>query len=291
MRDIGRSGVLAGLTGLCAVGACTTVPRPSVESRPIALTEECTLVEPPRPDEATHTARIAFVASGLTRDVCALRLVSLALRPRFASSQDHWTVEVVLDDSGATARPLRREEARDLLDTARTLVATEDLTLVAYVAARPGLAVLPLPWDRTYVYITQAASGPLGKESFSDAVRVDARPAESTFCDTSFSPQPITTEKPSPVVYEIGDRTARDLAERVVALGGGSAVPLERAEFEMALRTGKEHAYILSVPRTMNEPCEVQQALLDRGPWATTAPMIPLIDTRAYAIAPRDSAP
>jgi hypothetical protein len=151
--------------------------------------------------------------------------------------------------------------------------------------------VVPLPWDRTYVYVSPGPSARLGKESFTDAARLDARPAESAFCDTSSISRGPATDKPSRVVYEVGDQTARDLAERVVALSGGSAVPLERAEFEAALRTGKERAFILSVSRFTNEPCEVQQALFDRAPWAATGSIVPLIDTRAYAIAPRDSAP
>jgi hypothetical protein len=200
-------------------------------------------------------------------------------------------VQIVLDDVGATARPLDREEARDLLDTARTLVATEDLALVAYIAARPELAVVPLPWDRTYVHVAHGGSTPIGTESFADAVRVDARPVGSAPCDTVFTSHAPVGKHSSRVVYEVGDRTARDLAERVVALGGGSAVALDSTDFETALRLGNERAYVLSVPRGAGDACEVQTALRARAEWITTGSFVPLIDTRAYAIMPRDSAP
>jgi hypothetical protein len=291
MSDVGRSSVFAWFAGLCAVAACTTVSRPSVESRPAPSIEACTLVEAPRSGEPMHTARIAFIASGLTRDVCALRLVSLALRPRFSSSHAHWTMQVVLDDVGATARPLGRDEARDLLDTTRALVATEDLALVAYVAARPELAVVPLPWDRTYVHVSHGGNAPLGTESFADAVRVAARPAEWAFCDTIFTDHTPEPERSLRVVYEKGDLTARDLAERVVALRSGSAVALEHADLETALRMGNERAYILSVPRAAGHACEVQTALRARAEWIATGSFVPLVDTRAYAIMPRNAAP
>jgi hypothetical protein len=292
MRDVGRSKILLGWAGLCAMGACTTVPHPSVESRPAVSLESCALVEP-LSAEGSDTARILFTASGLTRQACALRLASIAFRPWSAPSHAHWTVHVVLDDTGATIRPLGREDARDMLDTARTLVATEDLALVAYVAARPELEVVPLPWDRTYVHLSRAASAALGAQSFSDAVRVDARPAQLSPCDTiSASSHAPATESSSRVVHEAGDRTARDLAERVVALTHASAAAaLDRAEFERALRRGNELAYILSVPRSSDDGCDVEQALRLRAEWIATGSIHPLIDTRAYAVMPRDSSP
>jgi hypothetical protein len=292
MRDVGRSKVLLGWAGLCAVGACTTVPNPSVGSEPAAPLESCVLVEPPSA-EASDAVRFRFTSSGLTRQACALRLASLALRPWSASSHAHWTVQVVLDDTGATIRSLGREDARDVLDTARTLVATEDLALVAYVAARPELEVVPLPWDRTYLHVSRAIGAALGTQSFSDAVRVDARPAQLSPCDTvTASSHAPATDPSSRVVYEAGDRTARDLAERVVALTKASAAAgLDGTEFESALRTGNELAYIVSVPRSPDAACDVERALRLRAEWIVTGSIVPLIDTRAYAVMPRDTSP
>jgi hypothetical protein len=249
----------------------------------------CALVEAPA---AADTAHVAFTASGLTREVCALRLISLTFRPWTAPSHVYWTVQVVVDDAGATARPLGREEARNLLDTGVALVATEDLALVTYVAARPEFEVVPLPWDRMYIQVSPGGIVALGAAAFSDAVRVDARPTELPSCDTIFTSNVPPTNRRSRVVYQAGDRTARDLAERVVALSGGSeAVALARADFETALRNGSDLAYILSVPRSSDDACEVQVALRARAEWIARGSFVPLIDTRAYAIIPRDSAP
>jgi hypothetical protein len=293
----GRSSVLAGWAGLCALGACATVPDPSAESRPAPPVEACALSHPPEipvAAEALDSARITFTASGITRGACALRLVSHTLRPWPTLSHAHWTVHVALDDTGATARHLGRDGARDTIDTGLAFVATEDLALVAYASARPDLEVAPLPWDRTYFRLSSSADASLGAEPLADAVGVDARPAQLASCDTGFASDPVEVVKgqSSRVVYEAGDRTARELAERFVALTSGSATAaLAPHEFDRALRTGNELAYIVSVPRGADSGCETLESLHLRAPWSMPRSIVPLIDTRAYAIVPRDSPP
>jgi hypothetical protein len=95
--------------------------------------------------------------------------------------------------------------------------------------------------------------------------------------------------------------------------GGGRADPqavgLEAKEFELALRSGKEFAYVLALPARVGLACDEVHALLQRVPWLassfpfrTTAPgrgvvedypdeqalaarILPLVETRPWLIA------
>jgi hypothetical protein len=250
------------------------------------------------PSRAGDTAAIIFRADGARalragRDACALRLVAEVLRPWPSPSSDRWTVRIALTDAGATAHRLGGESARDAIDAGLALIATEDLDLVAYAAGRPDLEVTPLPWDRTYLRLAPGgALGPLGDAVSSDAVRVDARPAETLSCDSAVPPTALggASSLSARIVYEAGDRTARELAERVVALVRGTtaaAVGLGPAELGAALRAGNELAYIVSVPRSADSGCDAFESLAQRAPWIAPHSIAPLIETRAHAIRPR----
>ncbi len=81
---------------------------------------------------------------------------------------------------------------------------------------------------------------------------------------------------------------ARGLAERIVALARDtrlSATPLAAADLSVALRSGTEVAYVLSLPRQTLTPCREAAA------WAPGARVQPLIDTRARAIVRRGAPP
>lgn len=304
----GRSGrILTWWVAFCALGACSGTPRPSAESRPAQrapAAETCTLGEAPRVpagQSAADTATIVFraeAAGALSagRNACALRLVAAALRPWPTASDDRWTVEIVVTDTGAIAHRLSSESARDAVDAGLALIATEDLDLVAYAAARPELEVTPLPWDRTYLRLAPGGIAPLGAELLADAVHVDARRAEDLFCDTIMrAPASESPRTPSArVVYEAGDRTARELAERVVALVEGTtaaAVALGPAELDAALLAGDELAYIVSVSRSADYGCDALATLARRAPWIAPHSISPLIDTRAHGIAQRAPRP
>jgi hypothetical protein len=282
---------------LCAIGACSGALRPSAESRSAAGPPACTLSE--APSHHGDTATIVFSAPDVAaprggRGDCALQLVAMALRPWPTPSDDAWVVEITLTQTGATAHRLSGERARDAVDAGLALMATEDLDLVAYAAARPELGVTPLLWDRTYLRLAPGLGSALGTELSADAVRVDARHAEALSCDTVLNPTASGSAASAHVVYQTGDRTARELAERVVAIIGGAmtaAVALEPAELDAALRAGDELAYIVSVARSADAGCDALAALARRAPWLAPHSILPLVDTRAHVIAPRAPRP
>lgn len=297
MRHVGgHIRTLACAVSLCALGACSNALRSSA-----GTAETCAFSEFPRvrsahsdSDTATIFFRVADTGASLAeRRACAVRLVALALRPWPTSSDDRWTVEITVTDTGATAHRLGTERARDVVDVGVAVMATEDPDLIAYAAARPGLEVASLPWDRTYLRLARGATPPLGGDHPADAVRVDARDAEALSCDTILPPPDSASATSSRVVYEAGDRTARELAERVVAIAGGrtTAVALGPAELDAALRGGDDLAYIVSVPRVAEDGCNALAALARRAPWLAPHSVLPLIDTRVHAIAPRPSQP
>jgi hypothetical protein len=300
-RAGGRSRLFAWWVALCALGACSGTLRLPSEPRAAqrAPAATCMLAEPP--SRAGDTAAIVFRAAGAgalwaARDACALQLVAEALRPWPTASNDRWTVRIAVTDAGATAHRLRGESARDAIDAGLALIVTEDLELVAYAAARPELEVTPLPWDRTYLRLAPGTAGPLGAEISSDAVRIDARPAEMPSCDTvlrATASEGVRAQS-ARVIYEAGDRTARELAERVVALVEGTtvaAVGLGPTQLDAALRAGDQLAYIVSVPRSADSGCDSLATLARRAPWVAPHSIIPLIDTRAHVIAPRAARP
>jgi hypothetical protein len=287
----GRSEILAWCVALSAFGACSGALRSSVESLPAptaAEAETCVLGD--APSHAADTATVIVRGAG---DGCALKLVAGALRPWPAPSDDPWAVQITLTGTGAIAHRLSGERARDAVDAGVSRIATEDLDLVAYAAARPELEVTPLPWDRTYFRLAPGAVSALGAELPADAVSVDARHAEALSCDTILKPAAAGTPTSTRVIYQIGDRTARELAERMVAIMGGTTttVALGPAKLDDALRAGDDLAYIVSVPRPVDQGCDTLAALARRAPWLAPHSILPLVDTRAHVIAPRAPPP
>ena len=276
---------------LAATAACVGALPPSLE--PPVSEARCSLVKPLT--RAADTATIALDAVGITREACGLTLAARTLRPWPASSNGPWTVLLTVTAESVTVRRLEREEARDAIDAGRSLLATDDVDLVAYAATRTDLEVTPLPWDRTYLSLRPYGAISLGDMIGPDAISAEARDADSLSCDSL--PNNETGNASSPqsgrVLYSAGDHTARELAERVVALtqrrdaiaaGVGS-----EEELEAALRRGDALAYIVSVPRASQ--CDALALLAQRAPWLTSSAIDPLIDTRAHAIAPRTSQP
>ena len=199
--------------------------------------------------------------------------------------------------------PLERD-ARDALDREVDLVVTRDPALVDYVSNRAEFATFPLPWSRTYVLLEAGdrqgeLAGDLNAASVRsslarDAVRAGARAAEPPYWwNDQGACQATSTlhsgSPPSRVVYRKDDEVARGLAERIVALAssgaGLRAVGLEGAELATAIRGGTERAYVIGLPRQSLAPCR------DVLMWPSGARLLPLIDTRAYAIVRNGSPP
>ena len=274
---------------LCALGGCGGTLRVP-QNEPIATA--CVLAEPV--STTADSATIVFHATGITREQCAISIAAEALRPWPVATTEPWTVQLVVVPTHATARRLGSEDARDAIDAGFTLMATDDLDLVAYAASRPDLEVTPLSWDRTYLYLSPIRAGALGAGAGPDAVRVDARPAEPHAC-SSIPPRSdslISSPSSMRVVYDVADLTARELAERIVALSERTdviAVGAQATVLDGALQSGTDLAYIVSLPRSSF--CDALAALSQRTRWMASGSVIPLIDTRAHAIAPRTHRP
>jgi hypothetical protein len=195
-------------------------------------------------------------------------------------------------------------DPRDALEQGADVLITRDPALIEYVSARSEFTATPLPWSRTYVLVRSNAelgeltvdlADPTIRSSLArDAVRASARRAEPPYwweerteCrDTSrINPGTPSTR----VLYSKDDDVSRRLAERIVALAhsgsGLRAVGLESSAFAKAMGSGSEGAYVLGLPRESLVPCR------DAWPWPTGVHLLPLIDTRAYAIVRKGAPP
>lgn len=280
---------------LLALSACTSAVRSHEQLRAVEI---CELDE-----IAAHTADsavVVFHATTVPLDHCALRLAAASLRPWPAQSDERWTVAIERPFEWAdtmavraTVHRLHGTRARDALDTGLVLMATEDLELVAYATARSDLVVAPLPWDRTYLRVGTPSREPLGSVD-PTAVRVDARRAEPLLDCEARGPAAenrSASVRSGRAVYLAGDRTAREIAERIVGIDGASEVAgLTTAELDVALLSGADLAYVVSIPHT-SDACHELVALTARAPWIDSGSITALIDTRAHAITRRTQQP
>lgn len=180
-------------------------------------------------------------------------------------------------------------DARDLLDSGVDLLVTRDPTLRDYAATLKDVSVVPLPWDRTYVYVTAEAGG-TRFDGLEQSVRGDARRAEGGFwwldlraCGSGSNISPPAPTGPHRIVYARGDQTARELAGRLAALTHAVAAARGADDFGAALTTGREWGYVLPLPRVTTDPCRTAKDLLPT--WAAT--VTALVDTRPTAIVRR----
>jgi hypothetical protein len=275
---------------LCAIGACGGGARPSPGPSPVETT--CALAQ--APSILADTATLHFRALDVPTATCAQTLAAEWLRPWATGSSSRWTVRIALDPTGASVRRLDSEGARNAVDAGHDVLATEDLDLVAYASARSDLEVTPLPWDRTYLVLSPAPVAALGAGAGPDAVRVDARAAESWECEfvPGGTPPDTTPLRSRRILYAVGDRTARELAARIVALtedGEVTAIGRSASELDSALIAGDELGYVISVAR--GSRCGAITAIAARASWVGSHSLRPLVDTRAYGIAPREPRP
>lgn len=204
-------------------------------------------------------------------------------------------------------RPLATGDARDLVDSGVDALVADDPATLAYAGTRPELRAAPVPWDRIYVVLAppalrrvlDAARG----EGTWRAVRAESRPAEGPFwwervracprAPAAGPRPPIAHPTPARVAYLRGDRTAQDLAARLVALAAGDtrAVGLPPAEFPAELRRGLGGAFVLPLPRSVFDPCVAWWALVARAPWVAgldpADAVVPVLDTRRRVVVRR----
>jgi hypothetical protein len=193
-------------------------------------------------------------------------------------------------------------DLRDVLDAGADLVITDDPATLTYAEARPELSLVPLPWSRTYVLVVPNRSGisldttstvRLRETLARDAVRVAARAAEPPFpwgacAGPAAAPARAAVPVAPRIAYPAGDRIARDLAARIVAVGAAPArsiVALDSSALRESLREGREAAYILAEPRAPLIPCT------GPVPWPAGVTLFPLVDTRQHAILRRGAPP
>ena len=220
-------------------------------------------------------------------------------------------------------RARRSDDPRELLDAGEDLVVTDDPAVLAYAATLPEVEALPLPWDRTYALLVEGSPPEMNggtaeralREALAwDAVRAEARASEvptsggaASACESVAAPATLRVEDRAPssppseaaarIVYPREDRTARELAERLVALSAGPpgpAVPawvtrlprvaggLSDDALASALRQKSEAAFVLPVPRESSLPCALR---LESGPGRVRRP---LVDARRRVIVAED---
>ncbi len=201
-----------------------------------------------------------------------------------------------------TVRVLTARDLRDALDAGADVVVTDDPATLAYAEARPELASVPLAWNRTYLLVVPnrpgvrldtASTGRLRETLARDAVRVDARAAEPPFpwgsCTGPLPARPPGAEPAGARIgYPAGDRTARDLAARIVAIGAAPArsiVGLDRPVLRESIREAREAAYVVPVAKAPLIPCA------DSVPWPADVTIVPLVETRPHAVVRRGAPP
>jgi len=199
-------------------------------------------------------------------------------------------------------------DPRDVLDRGIDLLLTDDPSVLSYAGSREQYAVLPLVWDRTYVLAMQGGPAPVvDRQDLMTAVHAEARAAEGRPCPAADAVEgggggsgggEATAARPilplRRLVFDRTDRTARELAERLVARGvlgaGVPAVGLAPADFVAALRSNNAWAYLAGVPPPLPPPsgavCPGGVGVAGGEPRVRA-----LVDVRRYAIVRRGIPP
>lgn len=206
-------------------------------------------------------------------------------------------------------------DLRDVLDRGLSnagvrradVLITRNPAVLAYAARRGEYRSVTLPWDRTYVLVAPAgdstvAPTPAERDELArDAVQSEARSADPPFWWQHDSTCTDTADRAASVAtvvgYAAGDSTARQLAERIVALAtspnvppwipqgmmGDPAAPLRAESFpadslDAAIATGRIVAAVMAYPRVRPAACG-STARIPAG-WTR----IPLVESRAHAL-------
>ena len=186
-------------------------------------------------------------------------------------------------------------DQRDLLDRSTAgrvdLLITTDPGTIGYAGSKPGFTAVPLAWDRTYVVVAPTVRPELGpdlnlfkRSLVREVVRAESRVAdgpawwETSGCSGTTPLLPMGRR--AAVVYLEGDQTAREIAERLVALQRTpvQTMALPRDRFVSSLAAGEASMYVLSLPRTDPGSCGRKPA------WPSASSVLPLVDSRAHAL-------
>jgi hypothetical protein len=193
---------------------------------------------------------------------------------------------------------------RDALDGGADVLITDDAATLDYARTLTGYVDVPLEWSRTYVLLVPGRDKPVVRdlrlESLREAVHGDARAAEwsgpGRLWFTDLEPCGVAAARDTigaagrrrRIVYSQGDRSAADLAARLVGLGalgrGAVAAAVPASAFESSLRSGTDAAYVLELRRRVYDVC---RAALELPPWSWAATIEPLLDVRSHAVVRR----
>jgi hypothetical protein len=214
-------------------------------------------------------------------------------------------------------------DRRDILDAGTDVLITGSPSAIQYARTQASRATIPLPWTRSYVLVLptrgggDASAGCIDadlrtlRDALALAVHADARGANGPCWWKSEGSGEAARSHPRAgsreILYPIEDATARELAERIVALaapdreepaaaalhraaqglfeaGGWNAAGMDSVHFAERLRRGSEGAYILALPREPAWPAAARASLLSAAPWLAplggTNALLPLVDTR-----------
>jgi hypothetical protein len=267
---LGRIGALAGAAGAAACGRTVTPASPE-SLRPAAA-----CFQPARPPGADSigttgapTGRLTFAiadeadsesdgerpaARGLLDEIAAALPAEIPLQvPNHCTATPSDTPSDTPGNTPAgntvVVHRVLESGARDALDQGIGVLVTRDRSVEAYAAAHTGLAVVPLPWDRTYLLVVprgpqtaDSAGTPIRAALAADALRADARPVgldgrsrRDSAChghpaSRSLAGLDITGAERSRdtgrVVFDAADPVARFLAERVAVLASTRSAQL-----------------------------------------------------------------
>jgi hypothetical protein len=205
---------------------------------------------------------------------------ALPLEPCGANRPDARSTASVASGDTVVVHRVREADARDEIDQGTDVLVSRDRPVAAYALARPGLVVVPLPWDRTYVLVVHrlpavpdSEVAPLRAALATDAIRADARPfgaledfPPARTCDEDVAHRTVLGgirlagrgRRPDTkhVIYDEGDSTARFLAERVAVLASTRSKLL--AGVARALDPAGAEMSVMGVPSG-----EVSRALMD----------------------------
>lgn len=231
---------------------------------------------------------------------------------------------LLLRDHGGQARVRIRVEPRGdpraLLDRGALLVLTRDPGAIAWAHARGGdVQVQTLPPDRLHLLALPGGDALPLSSGVTERLASDVVPGggrvSAPWVLGGGCPEGGAADGPGPgasraapaagttgrVVHLAGDEVARALAERVVALAGPGgdaqlralsegaggalqAVGLSAAEYSVAVREGRDAAYLILLPRSPAAPCQARADLVRRVPWLTAGGLHPLAETGQTAL-------
>ncbi|MBU8921467.1 MAG: hypothetical protein KOO63_06585 [Bacteroidales bacterium] len=265
---------------------------------------------------------------------------------RGSDIEDGELVAVPIRDDGLPVIRFIHTEAndgRDLLDRGVDLILTEDPDVIDYASRQDGLADIPLPWESVYLLLSTSrvnrlrwgeVSGSLSMDFCEklarDAVSVDSRGRRAEYwwdraeeCGdlsgiVKWPPLALkgadSSAESLKIVYLSGQKTARELSERLVALISPAtdrrpigpeledALPglegkvrimaegARRLEFNRRIGNGDDFAYIISLPLSSVDPCYQSRMIIGNVKWLSgldsglSDAILPLLETRPHII-------